>query len=510
MKKALLLPLVIAASCLGWSFATPLPSAANGFLPVASLTAGTSPRGIAAGNVFGNGTTSLVVANFGSPTFIGQSTPASLLAAGNSSLQVFSPSPMGLQLIETIPTAPSPRGLGLFDANGSGRQEIFATAYDADLLQVYDWAGGKFVKAGEAPTLHMPVGVALGLTRPGGMAFAAVADFGSNSLSLFPLKEGRLGKRIDIQVDGGPTQVAMGDLAGNGLNEIAVACLPSNKIDILALPPNAGDNLASYSTAQTLSLPPGGAPSDLRIADLDNSGREDLVVADFSKNAVFVFKGQKGGSLTALPPLSTSGSHPNGLTVADLYGDGQKEIIVANRDSDSLDVFQAVNGQYQLTQTLKTSDETNSSFGPVEVAALDTRGTGKIDLVASHMRSNSLKLLDQPANPTATPTVSLGGSAGGTSFSERTTYCYPNPSHNGRVTFSFALEDPSAVLIQVFDLQGERVWSRSISAGETVGGINGFAWDGTNQGGQSLASGLYLYNITVGSRTVTKKLVIIR
>ena len=44
---------------------------------VTTLEAGMSPRGLAAGDVFGNGTLDLLVANFGSPTFIGQSTPAS-------------------------------------------------------------------------------------------------------------------------------------------------------------------------------------------------------------------------------------------------------------------------------------------------------------------------------------------------------------------------------------------------------------------------------------------------
>ena len=508
MKKSYF-PMVLALLwSAGGTYAAPSSTPSNGFLPATSLTAGTSPRGVAVGNVFGNGTQSLVVANFGSPTFIGQSTPASILGAGNSNLEIFSPSPSGLQLVETIPSAASPRGVALFDRSGSGRQDIFATAYDAGLLQVFSWTGGRFAKADEAPTLNMPVGVAVGLTRAGGAAFAAVADFGSNMVSIFPLRDGRLGKRTDIAVDGGPTQLAIGDLSGNGSNEIAVVCLPSNKIDILSLTSANEDNPASYAMAQTLSLPPGGAPSDLRIADLDNSGKQDLVVADFSKNAVFLFTGRKGGALSLLPPLSTSGSHPNGLTVADLYGDGQKEIIVANRDSDSIDLFQpSFGGQYQLSQTLRTSDEINGSFGPVEVAALDATGSGKMDLVASHMRSNTVKVLTQPADTAASPSPTV--STNGGSFSVRTTYCYPNPSRDGHVTFSFALETPSAVSIQVFDVQGERVWGRTISAGQTQSGINTFAWDGTNQTGQSLASGLYLYNLTVGNRTVTKKLAII-
>ncbi len=490
--------------------ALPVKAGTIGFEPVQPLPVGVSPRGIAVGNVLGNGTQEVVVANFGSPTFIGQSTPASLLNPSNSTLSVFSPSPQGLQLSATVPTAPSPRGLSLFDFGNQKRQSIFVTAYDANLLQVFNWIGGQWVKADEAPTLAMPVGVATGFVRPGDPPFVAVADYGSNTLSLFSLKGGRLGPRFDVPVDGGPTQVAIGDLNGGGTNQIAVVCLASHKIDLLsAVSGGPEESLSSVTVTQALNLPVGSSPADLRIADLNNDGRPDLVVADFSGNAVYIYLQQKDGTLLAQPALTTSGNHPNGLTVADLDGSGNKAIIVANRDSDSLDIFQPVGGQYQLTQTLKTSGGSSSSFGPIEVGVIDTREAGRKDLVATHMNSNTLQVLtqDAPLAAVSTPTAGAGSPGNGrSSFTDETTFCYPNPCHGGPVKFSFNLAAPSKVFLEVFDLSGELVWNQAVDAGQTQNGLNTLSWAATNQGGQSLATGLYVYRISVGDQSVTKKL----
>ncbi|SRR5579871_234126 len=478
--------------------------------PAVSLSTGTSPRGVAVGSLFGNGTPSFIVANFGSPTFIGQSTPASLLGS-TSDLRIFSPSPDGLQLTATIPTASGPRGLALFALDGHSQQSIFVTAYDSNLLQVFSPKGNRLEKIGEAPTLNMPVGVAVGLTRPGGTPFAVVADYGANSLSIYPLGSGGLGKRVDVPVDGGPIQVAIGDLNGSGINQIAVACLSGNKVVLLSLMPNGRqDDPGSYTVSRTIQLPDGSSPSDLKLADLNNDGLSDLIVADFVKNGILIYQQQKDGSLSAQPELAVSGNHPNGLTVADLDGNGKKAIIVANRDSDSIDVFESTGNQYQLTQTFKTSDEPSAALGPVEVGVFDSLGNGRKDLVVSHMRSNTLKVVSQVLGPGSTPTPNNGAGADSrTPFSEMTTFCYPNPTHGGDVRFSFDLEAPQPVLIQVFDVGGEKVWGEELGAGGTQSGVNTVVWPVANQAGQSLASGLYLYSVTVGNQTVTKKMAVL-
>jgi hypothetical protein len=205
----------------------------SGLNTVRTIPAGSSPRGIATGNVTDKGATDLLVADFGTATFIGQNTPVSMLNLSPSVVQVFAPSPLGLQPLTSFQTGASPRGIAVFDLNGSGLQSVLVTAYDADLLQVFQWQNGQFHKVDERPTLSMPVGLAVGTTRAGGTPLVAVADYGANEVSLFPVKNGKLGPRMDVPVSSGPVQTVIADLKGDGQNEIAVACLTANQIDIL-------------------------------------------------------------------------------------------------------------------------------------------------------------------------------------------------------------------------------------------------------------------------------------
>ncbi|HEY5040365.1 MAG TPA: T9SS type A sorting domain-containing protein [bacterium] len=494
------------------SFNNKVSASTYNFQPALSLSTNVSPRGVAVGNVYGDVFQSLVVANFGSSTFIGQTTPATLLSALTPTLQVFSPSARGLQLTNTISTASSPRGVFLFDLGNKNYQDILVTAYDSNLLQVFSWDKGQFLKTSEQATLKMPVGVNAGLTRAGGNVFVAVADYGDNKISLFQVEGGKLGKRFDIPVDDGPTQVAIGDLNGDGKNDIAVACLSANKVDLLSMnPTGSNDDLSSYAVTKTITLPGLSAPSDLRVADLNSDGKMDLVVSCFATNTINLYFQKNDGSLSAQPVLSTSGLHPNGLDVADLNGDGGKEIVIANRDSDSLDIFQFVGGQYQLVQTLKVAEDSNSGFGPVEIRALDSRKLGKMDLVTSQMRSNTIKVLNQVVAVSTPTPVSTAAPSSNTDqpFSDKTTMAYPNPSHDGKVKLSFTLESPSPIIIRIFDLSGRLVWNQTLSASQTNSGVNTVDWSGINQSGENLASGLYLCSITVGNQTITKKIAII-
>jgi 6-phosphogluconolactonase (cycloisomerase 2 family) len=481
-----------------------------------SLEAGTSPRGIATGHVIDPKVENLIVANFGSPTFIGQNTPVSQVDPSQSSVQVFTPSAAGLRLFASFQTAAGPRGLATYDLEGSGLQSIFVSAYDAQRLQVFQWRQGQFQNTSDAPTLAQPVGLAVGVTRPGGTRFVAVADYGANSLSLFPLVNGKLGTRIDIAVSAGPVQVAIGDFNGEGENEIAVAELSADKIEIFEKPASSIDgDLAAYALAESFQLAPGSSPSALAAADLNGDGRVDLVASNFQSNSLSVFLQQKDGTLAAFPPFATSGLHPNGITVADLKGDGQKEIIAANRDSDSLDVFEWLGGRFQLLETLPVAADAVSSFGPVEVAALDTRSQGVLDLTVSHMRTNTVKVVAQAlavGGPTASVTPTPAGTplgTAGTPFSRRTTYAFPNPNYDGKVKFSFDLTAPAQVTLQVFEVTGQVVWSKILEASQTQTGTNQINWDETNEAGRNLASGLYVYRVSVGAQSVVKKLAIL-
>lgn len=70
--------------------------------------------------------------------------------------------------------------------------------------------------------------------------------------------------------------------------------------------------------------------------------------------------------------------------------------------------------------------------------------------------------------------------------------CAPNP-FNPQTTVSFDLPHPSAVDVAVYDVGGRRV--RRLVAGLQPAGRTAVTWDGRDDGGRSLASGVYLVRL---------------
>jgi hypothetical protein len=83
-------------------------------------------------------------------------------------------------------------------------------------------------------------------------------------------------------------------------------------------------------------------------------------------------------SLLAAPADYGVGSSPGGVTLADLNGDNARDIVVANHDDATISVLlNDGSGAYPTMQTYPTA------AGPVDVAAGDFSGDGKIDLAVA-------------------------------------------------------------------------------------------------------------------------------
>lgn len=72
-------------------------------------------------------------------------------------------------------------------------------------------------------------------------------------------------------------------------------------------------------------------PFAMKVADVDNDGRADLIVADFQTSQLYVYRGNGTGDFEAGIPVDAGGP-VNALAVADLNGDGRLDIVTANND----------------------------------------------------------------------------------------------------------------------------------------------------------------------------------
>jgi hypothetical protein len=84
---------------------------------------------------------------------------------------------------------------------------------------------------------------------------------------------------------------------------------------------------------------------------------------------------------------------------------------------------------------------------------------------------------------------------------------YPNP-FNPSTTIRFALPSDATVRLSVYDILGREV--RSLVNSEMAAGYHQMAWDGKNNKGTNVASGMYIYRIEAGSFISTKKMMLLK
>ncbi|MEW6049988.1 MAG: T9SS type A sorting domain-containing protein [Candidatus Zixiibacteriota bacterium] len=83
---------------------------------------------------------------------------------------------------------------------------------------------------------------------------------------------------------------------------------------------------------------------------------------------------------------------------------------------------------------------------------------------------------------------------------------YPNP-FNPSTQISFALPHASAWTLQIFNVTGNLV--REFQGTSDAGTVD-LVWDGDNQSGQAVASGVYLYRLDAGQFSQTRKMVLMK
>jgi hypothetical protein len=136
-------------------------------------------------------------------------------------------------------------------------------------------------------------------------------------------------------------------------------------------------------------------PGAVKLADLNNDGIPDLIVANTGSNNVLVFPGLPDGKFG--PALNGgngfyAGTNPVGITVADLTGNGRPDLIIANEGSDDVSILlneKTADGGFTFVQgpRLKAGD------GPVKTAVGDLFGSGVQDLVVADSGSNDVRVL---------------------------------------------------------------------------------------------------------------------
>jgi hypothetical protein len=115
-------------------------------------------------------------------------------------------------------------------------------------------------------------------------------------------------------------------------------------------------------------------------------------------------------------------------------------------------------------------------------------------------------ILDFFGNAPADTSVGIDDDASGRVFANALYRNYPNP-FNPSTVIRFSIRVPGHVSIRVFNIAGQLV--RVLHDGELHAGVHELAWDGHDDNGRSVSSGVYFYSLEGAGSKLTNRMVLL-
>ena len=84
---------------------------------------------------------------------------------------------------------------------------------------------------------------------------------------------------------------------------------------------------------------------------------------------------------------------------------------------------------------------------------------------------------------------------------------YPNP-FNPTTQIRYDLPEDALVSISIYDVMGRKI--KSLSNANQTAGYHSLQWDATNDIGEGVSAGMYIYTIQAGEYRSTKKMVLLK
>lgn len=299
-----------------------------------------------------------------------------------------------------------PYHMAIHDLDGDGKSEMIAANSLSNSFSVYrnissvgTLGAGSFSTKSDFTTGAQPVHVAVGDLDGDGIPDLAVANYSSASVSVFRNTSTSatisFAAKNDFTTASQPINIAIQDLDGDGKLDLAVANDAGGSVSVLRNTSVVG----TVSFAPKVDFTTGTGPRSIAAADLDGDGKPDLAVANNTSNSVSVFRNTStAGSITsgsfATKVDFTTDAGANAVAIGDVDGDGKPDLASSNNTGNTVSVFRntSSSGIINLTSFAARVDFA-TGVGPFRLAFSDINGDGKLDMITSNNQANTISLL---------------------------------------------------------------------------------------------------------------------
>ena len=284
--------------------------------------------------------------------------------------------------------------------------------------------------------------------------------------------------------------------------------------------------------------------------DLDNNDYDDIIAFSFADTYIYYFS-EDGFTVDSLDYQVTS----SGMTSADFDNDEDYDIVITHwpiMTQDNFKIYENLGNQdftlhnyYRetlwskpiscklnndnLTDIVTVGDEIkkyfnegNLQFSEVYIqdypdygeswvkssfSDFDGNGTQDVAIIRYGIEENNLTILynDGDGNFGEEPVSADNHQLPITNYQLRN---YPNP-FNPTTTISFSIPEESKVEFTVYNIKGQKV--KVLTNNNYDKGSHSVSWDGVDESGKSVSSGVYFYNLKVnGKDKAVKKMLLLK
>ena len=202
------------------------------------------------------------------------------------------------------------------------------------------------------------------------------------------------------------------------------------------------------------------------VADLDNDDSADLIIAT-NLNEIYAL--HANGTISDETPVPLHLGNDTPTTIDDIDHDGDYDLVGSTENNIYIIDFKTPKGDQIPWRTYRGN----------------YRRTG-------YCNDNELTDYDESNVPTAGLTLNQN---------------YPNP-FNPSTTIDFYIPETSNTTLTIYNLKGQKV--RTLIDNEKLQGVFTYRWNGKNEEGSSVSSGIYLYKLQTKEHQITKKCILLK
>ena len=274
----------------------------------------------------------------------------------------------------------------------------------------------------------------------------------------------------------------LNDITGKGVKDVAAGDFGGNYYFIN---PETGSQIHNGSISTVIIL------RFVKLDDVNNDGHPDILVAHSGTNGI-VLSGFDGSNIWF---QSLADKSWNVARIGDITGDDINDVIIGTLFSNNYCYFRnGVDGEELESINYSTPVDAINSIpdivgdGSMEMVAGGRNGkvycySGGLDAYVNIDEDINIEnIFEQPKN-------------------------YPNPFTN-ETKILFELSEESYVILSVYNIRGEKI---CVLIDEIIpAGTHTITWNGKNQKGQLLTSGIYFYELKTDFGTFRKKMSLVR